>query len=84
MTIRNLSDHSAHQAAEVGVWFCPDCKSFHVKAGEVLLTFTKAEFGSFSSAVFDCYSSAVTIEDVREANSVWSEGFAHEASGLTH
>lgn len=66
MTFKKFSDHAKGNISEVGVWYCDNCSSFHVKAGEVLLTFTRDEFAAFSSAVFDCYSSVVTLDDVRE------------------
>jgi hypothetical protein len=86
MTFTNFSGHANHDhnVSEVGVWYCENCRSFHIKAGEVLLTFTRAEFGSFSSAVFDCYSSAVTLEDVRGNANPGNELYNFEVSPLTH
>jgi len=49
------------------VWYCRNCAKFHIKAGEVLLTFDKEEFADFSNSVFDCLSSAVTIDDIRHS-----------------
>lgn len=73
MTFGDFKEHSKHNISEVGVWYCENCLSFHIKAGEVLLTFTKAEFGEFSHAVFDCYASAVTLEDVRSGTNPENE-----------
>lgn len=82
MTFRDFKDHANRNISEVGVWYCENCLSFHIKAGEVLLTFTKAGFGEFSNAVFDCYSSAVTLEDVRSGanpeNEVLNSKYSHQ------
>lgn len=63
MTIQNFSEHKTESSADVGVWHCEKCASFHIKAGDVLLTFTRPEFGSFSNAVLDTYSASITMEE---------------------
>jgi len=47
----------SHQKPEVDtqVWRCEDCRSFHLLAGETLLTFTPAEFATFTQEVAECY-----------------------------
>lgn len=65
MTLKKFTGHDEDAISEVGVWYCENCASFHIKAGEVLLTFTKTEFAAFSNTVFDCYSDVLTLEDVR-------------------
>jgi hypothetical protein len=84
MTFRDFKDRAKHSISEVGVWYCENCLSFHIKAGEVLLTFTKAEFADFSSAVFDSYSSAVTLEDVRSGANPGNELLTLKHSQLIH
>jgi hypothetical protein len=64
MTLKKFTVHVEDSISEVGVWYCENCASFHIKAGEILLTFTKAEFSAFSNTVFNCFSDALTLEDV--------------------
>ena len=54
MTIKNFINHENGVRAEVGVWHCESCACFHVKADDILLTFSQAEFINFSNAVLDC------------------------------
>lgn len=84
MTLKRIKSHASHDVSEVGVWHCSHCASFHVKAGEVLLTFSKAEFAAFSNTVFNCYSDALTIDDVRGAGHDLNDPFEIEAMGLAH
>lgn len=37
------------------VWRCRECDCFHVRAGEVLLTFTPQDFERFAHDVTECY-----------------------------
>lgn len=39
----------------VGVWHCDHCEQFHVKAGNVLLSFDREEFSEFVGSAWDCY-----------------------------
>lgn len=54
MEFKNFINHENGVRAEVGVWHCESCACFHVKAGDVLLTFSLTEFMNFSNAVLDC------------------------------
>jgi len=65
MTLKKFTGHAENTISEVGVWYCENCTSFHIKAGEILLTFTKNEFAAFSNTIFDCYSEVLTLDDVR-------------------
>jgi hypothetical protein len=65
MTLKKFTGHAEDDISEVGVWYCENCASFHIKAGEILLTFTKTEFAAFSDTIFDCYSEVLTLDDVR-------------------
>jgi hypothetical protein len=56
MTIRNFSEHETGERADVGVWFCEACERFHIKAGNVLLTFDREEFSEFTNSVYDCFT----------------------------
>jgi hypothetical protein len=64
----------ATEKREAGVWFCSNCAKFHIKVGELLLTFDKEEFANFSNSVFDCLSSAITIDDIRDGTPVIEGG----------
>lgn len=65
MTSKKFTGQGSNGISVVGVWYCENCASFHIKAGEILLTFTKSEFAAFSNRVFDCYSDVLTLDDVR-------------------
>ena len=66
MTTKKFNEHETGQRAEVGVWYCESCQDFHIKAGNVLLTFTKAEFSDFSNSVFNCYSESFLIRNLSQ------------------
>lgn len=55
MTITDHRTDEAAAAARVDIWRCEGCQRFHVRAGEVLLTFTPDEFESFLRAAGRCY-----------------------------
>ncbi|MER3427016.1 MAG: hypothetical protein C4334_02780 [Pyrinomonas sp.] len=46
---------SSHAGHALWVWHCPSCRAFHVRAGQVILTFTAEEFAAFTRAVIECY-----------------------------
>jgi hypothetical protein len=73
---REMSDSTAGRGnsvrRETGVWFCGNCAKFHIKAGESILTLNKEEFAAFSDSVFNCLSSAITIDDIRNGTPVAS------------
>ena len=39
---------------DVQVWRCESCKCVHIRAGNILLTFTTEEYCKFTEAVVDC------------------------------
>lgn len=51
----NEQDFHSGTAPDVQVWQCESCKCVHVRANQVLLTFTKEEFAGFTEAVLDCH-----------------------------
>lgn len=55
MTAMLINDSHVGVASHVHVWRCEGCRCIHVRAGEVLLTFTPVEFNAFTEAVNDCY-----------------------------
>jgi len=85
MTLKKFTGHAEDNISEVGVWYCENCASFHIKAGEILLTFTKTEFAAFSNTIFDCYSEVLTLEDVRRGIDASNEEIIEiETMGLAH
>lgn len=50
---------AAEMCAGTLVWRCDLCRCFHLRAGEVLLTFTREEFNAFTREVVDCYCGAL-------------------------
>jgi redox-regulated HSP33 family molecular chaperone len=54
MTAFLNEDLRSNVKADVQVWLCEDCRCVHVRAANVMLTFTKDEFESFTEAVVDC------------------------------
>lgn len=55
MTITDHRTDDAAATAKVDIWRCEDCHCFHVRAGEVLLTFTSEEFKTFLRAAGRCF-----------------------------
>ncbi len=51
----NMKSHKTEERTDLGVWRCKDCEKFHVKAGKVLLTFTREEFSDFVNKTWDCF-----------------------------
>lgn len=50
------NDNFTHEHREnLKVWFCERCQCVHFRAGEVLLTFTRAEFDGLTRAVIEIY-----------------------------
>ncbi len=54
MEFKKFTNSENGVRAEVGVWYCESCACFHVKADDVLLTFSPTEFMDFGKAVLDC------------------------------
>lgn len=54
MTAFLNEDLNPNVKADAQVWLCEGCDCVHVRAVNVLLTFTKSEFESFTKAVVDC------------------------------
>jgi hypothetical protein len=58
MTVKKFGiDEIGKHESTVGVWFCDHCEQFHVKAGNVLLSFNRDEFSDFVGSAWDCYYS---------------------------
>jgi ribosomal protein L37AE/L43A len=55
MTIRKFGIDEIGKREDVKVWKCETCDDFHVKAGNVLLTFTREEFASFVDDTWSCF-----------------------------
>lgn len=64
MTIRSFSKNETGKLADLGVWYCESCESFHIKAGNLLLTFDRQEFSEFAHSVCDCYSANAQLRDL--------------------
>ncbi len=55
MTAIPMNYSQTETPAHFHVWRCEGCHCFHVRAADVLLTFTPAEFAAFSNLVSECY-----------------------------
>lgn len=55
MTVFKLCEPAAGESPDVAVWRCEGCGCIHLRAGEVLLTFTAREYADFTERVADCY-----------------------------
>ncbi len=55
MTAFPAEDHDTGLRSGFNVWRCCSCHCFHLKAGDMLLTFTPKEYAVFTQAVVDCY-----------------------------
>jgi ribosomal protein L37AE/L43A len=55
MTIRKFGIDEIGKREDVKVWKCETCDDFHVKAGNVLLTFTREEFALFVDETWNCF-----------------------------
>jgi hypothetical protein len=51
------------ERAEFQVWRCADCRCFHLKAGEALMTFSPEEFASFAEEIVECYSRQICRDE---------------------
>jgi hypothetical protein len=60
---------SRHDGVRSGfnVWRCCSCHCFHLKAGDVLLTFTPKEYEVFTQAIVDCYQGKPMCRHSEEA-----------------
>lgn len=54
--INTNHSHDSHTdvPARINIWHCRECGAFHVRAENVVLTFTYEEFVGFSYAVTEC------------------------------
>ncbi len=55
MTGRKFGINEIGKREDVKVWQCETCDDFHIKAGNVLLTFNKAEFAEFVNETWNCF-----------------------------
>jgi hypothetical protein len=55
MTAISMEGRHASVRSGFNVWRCCSCHCFHLKAGNVLLTFTPKEYERFTQAIVDCY-----------------------------
>lgn len=55
MTIKKFGIDEMGKQENIGVWFCEHCEQFHLKAGNVLLSFDRQEFSEFVGSAWDCY-----------------------------
>ena len=42
-----------HESANVNIWLCEGCCCFHLRVGQILLTFTREEFADFTRAAIE-------------------------------
>ena len=55
MTIKKFGIDEMGKREDIGVWYCENCVQYHVKAGNVLLSFDRQEFSEFVTSAWDCY-----------------------------
>ena len=55
MTIKKFGVDEMGKREHVGVWHCEHCDEYHVKAGDVLLSFDRQEFSDFVASAWDCF-----------------------------
>ena len=55
MTAFLNNDFHTGAKANLQIWICDSCNCVHVRAADVLLTFTEEEFAGFTQAVLDCH-----------------------------
>jgi ribosomal protein L37AE/L43A len=55
MTVSKFGIDEIGKREDVKVWKCETCDEFHVKAGNVLLTFTPQEFSEFVNKTWNCF-----------------------------
>ena len=55
MTITKFRKNEIRKEKSVNVWKCNSCEEFHLKAGNVLLTFSKEEFADFVNDTWNCF-----------------------------
>lgn len=59
MTALLYENQHAGTDANLQIWRCDSCHCVHLRAGQVLLTFTQEEFASFTQEIVDCYCGQV-------------------------
>ncbi len=62
MTAIPYENHSNDESACMQVWRCESCHCIHLRAGQVLLTFTQEEFTAFTQEVVACYCGEMVLE----------------------
>ena len=58
MTAFLNEDFHSGTTANLQAWHCESCNCVHIRAANVLLTFTLKEFASFVETVVDCHRGA--------------------------
>ncbi len=55
MTTIPMEDHDINARSDLRIWNCDACWCVHLRAADVLLTFTREEYAAFAHAVAECY-----------------------------
>lgn len=55
MKIKKYGIDEVSECKEVSVWSCDNCDSYHIKAGNTILTFDKEEFSEFVNKTWNCF-----------------------------
>ena len=55
MTAIPVAGHEAGMRSDLNIWNCDACRCVHLRAGGVLLPFTREEFGALAHAVVEWY-----------------------------
>jgi len=55
MTIRRFGVDKVGSEENVSVWFCDECSLYHLKAGNMVLTFEKDEFSELVNETWNCF-----------------------------
>jgi hypothetical protein len=69
LTVIKLGTTRKENINKADVWPCEGCGCIHIRAGELLLTFSAAEFAAFTETVNDCYWQQALRGDWAEARS---------------
>ncbi len=57
MTVNKFEKSVECKRENVCVWFCDGCNFYHIKAGNIVLTFDSEEFSDFVNETWDCFYS---------------------------
>lgn len=55
MTVRKFGIDEIGKKEKTSVWKCDTCEDFHIRAGNVLLSFTREEFADFVNDSWNCF-----------------------------